>query len=840
MIRKISLFVLVCTFIACAPFGPVIPPKAIPTRSGSLPPFKADLSKPFVSETLEGESVTLKSWSPQPYAGRQIPLPLDLGEVANSHVLDGLTEAQLRFLEENGFVAIHSQEEQFGDIRIETAMLTGQPYFLTTDAAFHALHLHFDETLKLLEREQFKPLMIAITRSTLEEVKSYSPQVRGTSLESETQQALAYLSVGLKLFDPEAEIDPSVADVVSSQVDQIYSAGGREQSVIFPAFMDDYGAYKPVGHYAGDPALETYFRGMTWFGRVHLLLKNPENPDFIPSRLPLIVTLALRQAQVDVPPSRPRRGAAPAQNVSLLVRQSQAESQATSDLWIYMYETLNFVIGPSDDVGPLEYAALMDAVYGPNPLIQDLADDGRWGEFLARTDELPEPQINSLFLNKTAEFSAYKGWRFMGQRFTLDGMILQNLIFNLVQKRSDGTERDFPSGLDVMAAFGSELALRTLDGLGETNFPNYGEQMSKMQEAVQAQPQAQWLGRFYDAWLYSFFPLLVEKDDAFPSYAQTEAWSFKDLNTTLGSWAELKHDTILYTKMPEAMGGGGPPISEPAPSYVEPNPDAFYRMAYMSRALSHGLLVRLEQYPFYYDAPVSDNPVDEYVYYIGILGERFEAFGDMAVKELAGEPLTAEENQLVTECLGLIECKTEERVDRIPAGEMPKPPIIAAVSGSKDLVLEVGIGWVDCLYVAVPLEDKVEVAQGGIFSYYEFKQPRSQRLTDEEWRERLAGSDAPALPSWASNFVLPDGMPTEWLAFRIGDVYVITESGNDLNLRDRPSISGTVEGQLKTRDYVEITGGPIFADGYTWWEVDGKGWVVEDQEWFRRSNPITD
>ncbi|NTU55175.1 MAG: DUF3160 domain-containing protein, partial [Anaerolineales bacterium] len=159
------------------------------------------------------------------------------------------------------------------------------------------------------------------------------------------------------------------------------------------------------------------------------------------------------------------------------------------------------------------------------------------------------------------------------------------------------------------------------------------------------------------------------------------------------------------------------------------------------------------------------------------------------------------------------------------------------VAGAQKMGREVGIGWVDRLYVAVPLEDKVEVAQGGIFSYYEFKQPRSQRLTDEEWREKLAGSDAPALPSWASNFVLPGGTPTEWLAFRIGDVYVITESGNDLNLRDRPSLSGTVKGQLKTDNYVMITGGPIIADGYTWWELGkgdegGIGWVVEDQEWF--------
>ena len=195
------------------------------------------------------------------------------------------------------------------------------------------------------------------------------------------------------------------------------------------------------------------------------------------------------------------------------------------------------------------------------------------------------------------DLTAEKGWRFMGQRFTLDGMIFQNLIFDRVQDKPDGTRRDFPTGLDVMAAFGSTPALMELDAMGANEFPNYQDQLIKMVAAVQDQSEAQWLGRFYDGWLYSFLPVVRAKGDPFPSYMQTKAWSYKDLNTGLGSWAELKHDTILYTKMPEGAGGGGPPMSEPAASYVEPNPTAFYRMGYMAKMLSCGLQERLMQMP---------------------------------------------------------------------------------------------------------------------------------------------------------------------------------------------------------------------------------------------------
>jgi hypothetical protein len=787
------------------------------TAEASLPSFTADLSRPFAGNLLSGEPLILQTWTPQPYAGPDISLPLDLTQVTNVHVLDGLTTEQQAFLERNGFVVIHSQEAQFGNIRVQTAAQTGQPYYLTTDAAFHALHLTFDELLKALERQQFRPEMIAITKAALETVRSSLPEVQGTSLEAESRGAEAYLSVALKLFDPSTDIDPAVADIVTRQVDQIVAAGGKAPSALFPDFKDDYGAYKPVGHYAGDPELEAYFRGMTWFGRMHFLLQDPQNPGFVPSRVPLIVTLALRRAQVDGAPA--------------------------SDAWTYMYETLNFVIGPSDDAGPLEYAALMDTVYGKNPAFRDLADDNRWQDFLSHSDQLPAPQINSLFAASTRDLAPEKGWRFMGQRFTLDGLIFQNMIFDRVQKRPDGAQRDFPSGLDVMAAFGSAPAVQTLNDLGATGFPNYSEQMTKMQQAVQAQPEAQWLGRFYDAWLYSFFPLLTSKDASFPAYMQTSAWGYKDLNTALGSWAELKHDTVLYTKMPEGAGGGGPPTSAPAPSYVEPDPAAFYRMAYMAALLGHGLEQCLLQHPPAGNVAPPDLSVDDYVRGLQNLAARFEELGDMAAKELAGLPLTEDENATLTSCLGMIECINERTDYNRPDSEMPKPPVIAAVSGAGESVLEVGIGGVDRLYVVVPLEGGQEVAQGGVFSYYEFTQPRAQRLTDDEWRQKLAGGDAPALPPWAANFVLTGGVSTDWLAFRKGDIYAISDAGDKLNVRDAPSLRGSILGQLKTGELVQIVDGPILADGYTWWKLEPawsygqelSGWAVEQQDWYWRS-----
>jgi hypothetical protein len=798
---------------------PLASPSAAAKPAGQpLPAFRIDWATPFAPMQILGEDITLASWEAQPYAGADIPLPLSLEQVVNPGVLDDLTSEQRAFLEANGFVAIHSQEAQFGDIRVETSDKTGQPYYLTSDAAFHALHLQFDELLKFLERDDFRPKILAITRAALEQVREFALQAQGTPIEADAEQALAYLSVALKLFDPQAEIDPRVAELVAQQVDQVMAAAGRDKSALFPEFEDDYGAYRPVGHYAGDPDLEAYFRGMTWFGRMHFLLQNPEKPDFVPSRLPLIVTLALRTAQVD--------------------------RQPASDLWAEVHKTLTYVVGPSDDAGPLEYAALMDQVYGEQAGLQDLADPSLWEAFLSQADQLPSPQVSSLFVASTADLAPEKGWRFMGQRFTLDSMILQNVIFDRLEAKPDGTKRELPSGLDVMNAFGSQPAALELDLQGVTGFPNYPEQMAKMQAAVQARPEQQWLERFYDSWLYAFFPLIQGKDSSYPAYMQNPAWGYKDLNAALGSWAELKHDTALYTKMPEMAAGGGPPMSVSAPSYVEPNPEAFYRLAYLARSLSCGLqdLVLHGPCELYLQNWGGDD-IAASITGLGGLGERFERLGDIAAKELAGLPLDEEDNAMITGCLGTVECMNTHTGYNQPTGEMPQVPLVAAVSGAGEDVLEVGVGSVDRIYVVVPLENQWEVAQGGIFSYYEFSQPRGERLTDEAWRQALAGGQV-ALPSWAANFVLPGGQPNETLFFRLGDVYIVTRAGDDLNVRDEPSLSGEVLTQAQTGTYLEIVDGPVVADGYTWWKflvhdwsnpAPIEGWAVENPEWYVRS-----
>ncbi len=59
-----------------------------------------------------------------------------------------------------------------------------------------------------------------------------------------------------------------------------------------------------------------------------------------------------------------------------------------------------------------------------------------------------------------------------------------------------------------------------------------------------------------------------------PAVAGTEAWGRRILNAQLGSWAELRHDTILYVKQSYTSGN----TCEFPDAYVEPNPELFARI----------------------------------------------------------------------------------------------------------------------------------------------------------------------------------------------------------------------------------------------------------------------
>ena len=63
-------------------------------------------------------------------------------------------------------------------------------------------------------------------------------------------------------------------------------------------------------------------------------------------------------------------------------------------------------------------------------------------------------------------------------------------------------------------------------------------------------------------------------------------------------------------------------------------------------------------------------------------------------------------------------------------------------------VLTEGTGRIMEVYVVFPVGGKLHIGRGGIYSQYEFVQPTSNRLTDEQWRQRLDQGQIPPIGDW--------------------------------------------------------------------------------------------
>jgi hypothetical protein len=343
-----------------------------------------------------------------------------------------------------------------------------------------------------------------------------------------------------------------------------------------------------------------------------------------------------------------------------------------------------------------------------------------------------------------------KGFRFMGQRFIPDSYIFSRLTGPYTKEYTGnkeqmpftyidseyGNNRGFPRGLDAMALLGSKRAVYWLKEMDDSSYKNYSFQYGELDSEFSNFSAADWNKNLYWSWLYSLQPLLKDYGEGYPTFMQTEAWQDKALSTSLASWTELRHDTILYAKQLYGIPESLPIFGDNPVGYVEPVPEFYNRLLALTRMTADGL----EEL----------DALDEGT------GRRFENLEsvlekliEISEKELQNEELTEEDKYYIFMFGGTI--KMNVNVDE----EASKTTLVADVytEPNYELVLEEGTGYVDMVIVAYKVPDgRVFLAAGPIMSYYEFKQPMSDRLTDEKWREMLE-ENPPKRPEWTSTYI---------------------------------------------------------------------------------------
>ncbi|MBN2442451.1 MAG: DUF3160 domain-containing protein, partial [Spirochaetales bacterium] len=346
-----------------------------------------------------------------------------------------------------------------------------------------------------------------------------------------------------------------------------------------------------------------------------------------------------------------------------------------------------------------------------------------------------------------------KGMRLMGQRFVPDSYIFQQLVSPRASDYTGsgnpvpfsygtspaGPQRCYPRGLDVMAVFGSDVALNILIESGDTDYTNYMTSFTEVKREFDALGVKDWTRNLYWSWLYSLKSLLGDPGPGYPNFMRTTSWQKRNLNTALASWTELRHDTILYAKQSYTPWAGATP---PIQNYVEPNHQLYGRLRSLSRMTREGLI---------HFGVIPDELDTKLTYFEGLLTRLI----DISETELHGEELSQSDN-------GFIESFAEgilvHIIEDIEEGDEDaiKTSLVADVHtySYENQVVEEAVGNVDLLIVACPSWDgSVFLAAGCVLSYYEFKHPMADRLTDEAWRALLGSSGKPERQGWYADLM---------------------------------------------------------------------------------------
>ena len=687
----------------------------LPSISTAMPQIMGDVETEFA--VYSPYIVNVMPNMPLYYTGA------NLENVTNTDQFE-FTDSEKAMLVQNGFVAGPGRFKQVYDVYNYCQKLE-IPIFVTTDSMLHTYHILFDYTLRILEMRKFYGDLEKLNQTMLESaILQYETATDSRAIEA-ARRNVAYFAVASVLLEPETPIPPYVSEMVEAELTLIDALISGEPSPIFE-YKEDYSQYKPRGHYTRNAEFERYFKSMMWYGRMifHLKPREGEEKGKAETLQALLVVAAIKDAI--------------------------ANGEPATDVWDRIYEPTVFFVGKTDDLNVYEYMELMDEIYGDEVSPDALADDAKLVEFIAAAMELRDPMISSTFVWENEDIAAVnKGFRFMGQRFIPDSYMFQQLVHTYVWNRM------LPKGLDIMAVLGSDRAYDILLNVyNEDTYPDYTKQIEKLRGEFEAVDDDLWAQNLYWNWLYVLTTLLTPmKEEGYPVFMQNQAWMDKELSTALGSWTELRHDTILYAKQSYSVETSipmGPPLIK---GYVEPNPELYARLASLAKFTRDGLSNRGLLLP-------------EFASKFSQLEELLVSLKEISEIELEYNPISsvAPSRKLTIEQYGIIaniggtlqEITTfpPDIASEIEGQEDNEMAVVADVhtAGINGPVLEEGVGYPLNIFVVVPTDSGLRITQGAIFSYYEFPWPIEDRLTDGQWQDMLKTAP-PELPIWMASFM---------------------------------------------------------------------------------------
>jgi len=719
------------------------------------PQFDLAKYQQFLYEHMDMTTSELLEMNPVGDFQEQVGTPWE--SVIHHDVIDAaceLTADEKQLLESNGFVVTERLRQQSVVDQLLYIWRNDLPLFISTDAILHALGRSYDRIIKDVELglliDRLSTLLTHMhDRLSDLDAKYYSnplmrPMLRDVDL---------YLVVARKLLGH--NVAPFYSEN-ASEINNLLALIEQERLVTYPLFAQarreiDFSQFKPRGHYTKDEDLKKYFRAMMWLGRTEMYLSAPQG----------VSVGNAPQEMEDIQ----------RQTIDAVLLLELMDSQDAEILYIEIEDILTFLIGEQDNLTVPDLSMILtslnleDASQLLDPTIMQAFQDRLTLEGLGSQKILSQVLIQDPMAPESVQPAS--AFMLFGQRFIIDSYVTGNVVFDKIWYQGSKVGRLFPSTLDVVFTLGNDFAGQLL--VPELDQYHYSTNLAALRFLVDSQDSSFWQGSIYNMWLDMLRTLNPPLErDHLPLFMQSAAWWCQKTNTQLASWAELRHNNILYAKQSYTPGF----VCSYPSAYVEPFPE-FYRGLQRLAETSETHFGNIS----FSDAGLGAQIVNYFTRFSYIM----QTLGTIAQKELDGIPPTEEEVAFMMEMLYMrtisVVCYSWEEPDGwygdLLYGEDLVESDVAEGQASECVVadyhtvptdragnlvgwvLHAGTGPIDLGIITVAIPDsETEAFVGPMMSYYEYTTTDFQRLTDEEW-ETTCLSQAKR-PVWTSSFLTND------------------------------------------------------------------------------------
>ncbi len=649
------------------------------------------------------------------------------------------------------------------------------PLFISSDFVLGTLHNSYDAILQTLEWQFLEPNLIELLDALY---AAYPALFSKYGSDGRLSDALAdvdlYISVARSLIHEKEYVPQSHGP---EKFNDIMDKIAAEQMTSTTLFTEtrlrklDFSQFTPRGHYnkdiytpGGTITLEKYFRTMMWLGRIDFLLtappENPWEPDWSDDEL--------RRMQLG----------------AILLNELLNSSGKMGNLEKHE-QVITFFVGPDDNMTPVELDGLTGRLLSAPADLFTPEIYASFKDSLNASDDYGQKIMSNFFY--VDPYSSDPGqlpvsFKLLGQKFLIDSYVLSEVVYDRIIVDNKKIYRGLPDPLDVMAVMGNEDAIFLL--VDELEQYKYAYKVSSLKYLVDAYDEDFWEQSLYNTWMAAIRELNPPASSAnLPYFMQTTAWHQEKLNTQLTSWAELRHDNILYGKQSYT---GGTACSYPY-TYIEPYPDFYARLQLFAENAAAFLAGVFDGEDFQSKTMI----IDYYTRYAEIMG----IFEEIAKKELAGVAINETEITFLKTMINsymasgpmitgwftdfFFDINKGLNWDFVVADVHTQPTDQAgSVVGH---VLHVGNGYINRGVFLAPNPtnpDQLMAFAGPVSSFHYEVTSNFKRLTDQEWEKKFmwdGGVDLPARPDWINSYLAgPDGEALSDGRKLKGDVYTGT------------------------------------------------------------------